>query len=136
MATTRSTSAPAVSPVVSTPSSPNPPSRRLWTSAITIDSGMSTRPIPRNSGARVTYMRAAAERIWPHVRRRAIRSGTAGRHFVRVIAKTASARSTPRKRTVAPGLRSSEMSAFEPVSTAEQKKSVAPVPKIPLVGTA
>ena len=53
-----------------------------------------------------------------------------------VIAKTASARSAPRKRRVALGLRSSEMSAFEPASTAEQKKSVAPVPKTPLVGTA
>ena len=41
-------------------------------------SGMRIRPIPRNSGARVTYMRAAAVRIWPHFRRRATRSGTTG----------------------------------------------------------
>ena len=34
------------------------------------------------------------------------------------------------------GFRSSEVSAPEPRSTAEQKKSVAPVPSTPPVGTA
>ena len=52
--------------------------------AVTItEIGKARRPMPRNSGSRLTYMRAAAERIWPHARRRARRNGAAGRQVVR-----------------------------------------------------
>ena len=99
-------------------------------------SGMKRRPIPRKSGARVMYILPAADRIWPHARRRPSRSGTAGRHVVRVAAKIAIASRAASASSNGTGFRSSWTSAFEPVSTAEQKKSVAPEPRTPPVGIA
>ena len=53
-------------------------------STVTItEIGNATKPMPRNSGSRLTYMRAAAARIWPQARRRASRNGAAGRQVVR-----------------------------------------------------
>ena len=62
--------------------------------------------MPRNSRARLTYIRPAAEMIWPQVRRRPSRSGATGRHTVRVARRTTIARSAPRMRSVSCGLRS------------------------------
>ena len=136
IARTNSASQPAVSPVVSIPSSPNPPSRSASTRATTKPSGMNSTPIAMNRVARARYMCQAAVRIWPQLRRCARRSGVEGRQVVRVPAKTATARSAPSRSTVGTGLLSSWTSAFEPVATASQKKSVAPVPRTPPVGTA
>ena len=62
-ATSRSTSQPADSPVVSTPASPKPPRMTPWTTEMTTLSGMSSTPIPRKSDACFTYIRPADERI-------------------------------------------------------------------------
>ena len=64
------------------------------------------------------------------------RSGATGVHVARTTAKTSSAEEHPSTRTVAPGFRSSLARAAEPRSTPEQKRSVAPVPSTPPVGTA
>ncbi len=54
IARTSSASQPAVSPVVSIPSSPNPPSRSASTRATTKPSGMNSTPIAMNTVARAT----------------------------------------------------------------------------------
>ena len=71
--------------------------------------------MPRKSRARLTYMRPAAERIWPQ--RDAARVAAARRApgRPREAAKTASASSAASARSVEAGLRSSATSACEPV---------------------
>ena len=59
---------------------------------ITTAIGMSRTPSPRKSPGRLTYIRAEAEMIWPHERRRAIRVGATGVQVARTAAKIASAR--------------------------------------------
>ena len=103
---------------------------------MTTPSGISRIPIPRNRRGRSTYMRPAAESTCPHVRRRARRSGATGRQVARAMPNHASPTTTARTSNVRPGLRRNLTRPREPDSTAWQKKSVAPVPKTPLVGTA
>ena len=90
--------------------------------------GISRTPSPRKRPGRLTYIRAEAEMIWPHERRRAMRVGATGVQVARTAAKIASPRIAARKMMVGSGLRRSRMSARDPRSTAEQKKSVVLVP--------
>ena len=60
--------------------------------------GTKTAPMPRKSGARLTYMRPAAARIWPQARRRTTRSGAVGCHVARASPKATSARRAARTR--------------------------------------
>ena len=82
------------------------------------------------------YIRAEAAMIWPHDRRRGIRSGATGVHVARTVAKITRASNVPRTKRSGSGLMRSCVSALEPFATAEQKKSVEPVPKAPPVGMA
>ncbi len=92
--------------------------------------------MPRNSLGRRMYIAPEAEMIWPHERRRAMRSGATGRQVARTAANTSSPRIVPSTSSVRPGLRSRSTSAFEPLATPLQNRSVAPVPKTPAAGTA
>ena len=92
--------------------------------------------MPRKSRARSTYILAEAERIWPQVRRRATRKGATGSQVARTTAKTRRAKSAPRVRSMSAGLRSRRTSPLDPLATPVQNRSVAPVPKMPAVGTA
>ena len=58
---------------------------------MTTEIGIRSSPSPRKRRRRFTYIRAEAERIWPHVRRRPTRSGATGVHVALTIAKTRSA---------------------------------------------
>ena len=60
--------------------------------------------MPRKSQSRRPYIAHAAERIWPQVRRRASRSGVAGRHVVRVRMKTISTASAASASSAGSGL--------------------------------
>ena len=92
--------------------------------------------MPRKSRGRRTYIAPEAEMIWPHERLRASRSGATGRQVARTAANTSRPRIVPSTSSVMPGLRSSSTSAFEPLATPLQNRSVAPVPKTPPAGTA
>ena len=128
--TDSSTSAPAPSASPPTPATSSP-----WSSVVTRTIGISSRPIPRKSSARPTYIRVAAERIWPHVRRRAIRSGATGVHVALTVRKITNPRRRASATTIGRGFCRSLISPTEPAATASQKKSVALVPKTPPVGT-
>ena len=84
----------------------------------------------------MTYILAEAAMICPHDRRRAIRIGATGVQVARTIAKITSPSNVPTTTRSGTGLIRSCVSAREPFATAEQKKSVDPVPKVPPVGTA
>ena len=135
MTTERKAHAPAASPET-LPTESSALSRSHCTKVNTTANGMRRTPRPRKRPGRLTYIRADAEMIWPHERRRAIRSGATGVHVARTVAKIRRPRTTPRKITSGSGLLRSCESALEPFATAEQKKSVVPVPKAPPVGTA
>ena len=113
-----------------------PETRSHCTAAMTTVIGIRRSPSPTKRRKRFTYIRPDTERICPHERRRPTRSGATGVHVALTTAKTRSERINPSTRTVAPGFRSSFESAAEPRSTPEQKRSVAPVPSTPPVGTA
>ena len=98
--------------------------------------GMNRTPSPRKRRGRLTYIRAEAEMIWPHERRRAMRVGATGVHVARTAAKIASPRIVARKMMVGNGFRRRCTSAREPRSTAAQKKSVVLVPNAPPAGIA
>ena len=66
----------------------------------------------------------------------AIRSGATGVQVARTAAKIRRPSSVPMTRRRGSGLMRSCVSAREPFATAEQKKSVDPVPKAPPVGIA
>ena len=113
-----------------------PETRIHCTAVMTMTIGIRSSPSPTNRRRRFRYIRADAERIWPHVRRRPTCSGATGVHVARTTAKTIRPRSTPSTSRVAPGFSSSLARAAEPRSTPEQKRSVAPVPRTPPAGTA
>src|SRR5215204_4377346 len=115
--------------------SPSTAISRLWSTVITSTIGMSKRPIPRNKSARPTYIRLADERTCPHDRRRPTRSGATGVHVAFTATKARSPRSTASAIRTGIGFWSSLISPTEPAATASQKKSVAPVPSTPPVGT-
>ena len=93
--------------------------------------------MPTKSAARrEAYIRAALDRIRPQARLCARRSGTPGRQVVRLTSQTSSRNRIPIVISVVVGSRTRAVRAAEPFSTPVQKKSVAPVPKIPPVGTA
>ena len=98
--------------------------------------GTKSTPMPRKSGSRLTYMTPAAESSWPQCRRRAMRSGATGVQVARSIARRKIASSRAIASNTISGLRSSRIRPDDPLATALQKKSVAPVPKRPPVGTA
>src|SRR5829696_5164635 len=129
ISTAVNTSAPAPAP------SPSTAISRLWSTVITSTIGISKRPIPRNKSARPTYIRLADERTWPHDRRRPTRSGATGVHVAFTATKARSPRSTASAIRTGIGFWSSLISPTEPAATASQKKSVAPVPSTPPVGT-
>ena len=81
-------------------------------------------------------MDADADRIWPQVRRRPSRQGATGVHVGRTTTNVTRPTRIASKSATSAGLRSSRMRPRDPLSTAPQKKSVAPVPKSPPVGTA
>ena len=108
---------------------------RACRSVMSSEIGITTSPIPTKSRIRSTYMRPEADRIWPQARRRARRRGAAGRQVAREIRIAASRAIPASKRPNASGLSTSWTSAFDPPPTAEQKKSVAPVPKALPPGT-
>jgi hypothetical protein len=118
------------------PIRPSPPKSSAWRSAIRSAIGIRSSPIPRKSGARATYIRPEAARIWPQERRRATRRAAAGRHVVRATAKRTSASSAASPSRTTAGSCSQRISPIEPPATATQKKSVAWVPRRPPVGTA
>ena len=103
---------------------------------MTSEIGTETSPIPTKSAIRSTYMRPDADRICPQARRRASRSGAAGRHVAREIRTTMSTAITARTSPNSSGLSTSRTSAFEPPPTAPQKKPVALLPNAPPPGTA
>ena len=84
IATTTSTKAPAASPSASMPNRLDACSTIACRIVITTETGRISTPIPMNRRSREAYMRAAAERIWPHARRCASRNGAVGRQVARV----------------------------------------------------
>ncbi len=98
--------------------------------------GRNNNPIPSTSRARVTYIRPEADRIWPHVRRRPIRSGATGVHVALTTTSTTSPKMIASVASMGPGLLTSRVRSFEPFATPPQNRSVAPVPNTPPVGTA
>ena len=98
--------------------------------------GIRRSPRPRKSRGCFTYIEADAERIWPHARRRPTRRAATGVQVALITTKASRPRRLTTTKNAAGGFRSSELSAAEPRSTPEQKKSVALVPSRPPVGTA
>ena len=84
IATTTSTKAPAASPSTSMPNRLDACSTIACRIVITSETGRISTPIPMNRRSREAYMRAAAERIWPHARRCASRNGAVGRQVARL----------------------------------------------------
>ena len=91
--------------------------------------GRNSTPMPRNSRQRVTYIRPALVITWPHVRRRARRSGAAGRQVARESRTTTTASAARNPATVGNGLSTRRHRSTEPRPIAPQKKSVARVPR-------
>ena len=98
--------------------------------------GRNSTPMPRNSRQRVTYIRPALVITWPHVRRRARRSGAAGRQVARESRTTTTASAARNPTMVGNGLSTRCHRRTDPRWMVPQKKSVARVPRAPPVGTA
>ena len=127
---------PALSPVLLIPTSPRPSSESHCRSVIASEIGMRSSPIPRKTRAWRTYIEPEPERIWPQLRRLPRRSGATGVQVARTVTKATSATTAASMSTTKAGFCRKRMSPREPLSTAVQKRSVAPVPKSPAVGTA
>ena len=103
---------------------------------ITTETGRISTPIPMNRRSREAYMRAAAERIWPHARRCASRNGAVGRQVARLRPYATSASAASTAAMVGHGSLTARPSSREPPAMAPQKKSVVRVPTAPPAGTA
>ena len=97
--------------------------------------GIRRSPRLRNSRGCFTYIEADEERIWPQARRRPTRSAANGVQVDLDDDEGDQPEEARQDDEAAVGFRSSEVSAPEP-RPRPQKKSVAPVPSTPPVGTA
>jgi hypothetical protein len=135
IAPTSNASTPPLSPSLSIPTRPEAPKTSACSAVTSAATGTNARR-SRRTAASATYIRPAAARVCPHVRRRISRSGAVGRQVVRLSAKSASASSAPIRKRTGSGSATILRSTTESLPTAPQKTDVADVPSNPPAGIA